>query len=128
MNSYAQVSERPGRHEVRTLAVLFASGSCAIASAFIQYAFVGAALLMVMGIIEIFRSSVWSGRVKWVSTALLLLLYVAIAAMGLVAVSPIEGDPLPQVYGLGLLGMVLGVPAGIAAWFFLVFKTIRAAA
>lgn len=120
--------DRPGKHEVRTLAVLFASGSCAIASAFISYAFVGAVLLMAIGILGIFRSHSWSDEVKWGSTAFLLMLYFSIAMMGLVVVSPYEGIPLGLVYRFGLIGMIFGVPAGIAAWFFLLFKTVRAAA
>jgi hypothetical protein len=122
------VLDRPGKREVGTLAVLFASGSCAIASQFFQFAFVGAVLLMAIGIAGIFRSNSWSDEVKWMSTMLLLMLYFSIALIGLVVVSPYEGLPLGLVYRFGLIGMIFGVPAGIAAWFFLMFKTIRAAA
>ncbi|MGH2960248.1 MAG: hypothetical protein ACRDKE_11635 [Solirubrobacterales bacterium] len=117
--------ERPGKHEALTLVALFASGSCVIASTIFPYAFAGAVPLMSLGLVGLWRSRSWSVNTKAFSTVFLLLFYAALAMVAALIVTSIEPPALGVLFRLGVLGAVFGVPAGIAAWFALLFLAVR---
>lgn len=95
----------------------------------VPFAFFGAALLMAVGLVGLWRSESWSFNAKAFSTVFLLLLYVGLAIMATISLTiGIEPAAIRFLYHAAILAMVFGVPAGIGAWMFLLLKTLLARA